>query len=216
MNPALAGVALAVVLGAVLAGSARSARAAILGLIVTMVGTPLLADPVAPPLGLAARLVGAILAGYLLWVAGRGPDARTGGSNVGWPTDAFVAAAAAVVGYGSHGLVGPATGPALAQATGFALAALAVVPVVTGRDVMRIGIGLCLLLGGALLVRTGLGGTPDALEQVLTAGLVATLGGAVAILANAARNDGTAGYDLLSSPGKRSRRALDARPPERP
>ena len=216
MNPALAGVALAVVLGAVLAGSARSARAAILGLIVTMVGTPLLADPIAHPLGLAARLVGAILAGYLLWVAGRGPDARTGGSNVGWPTDAFVAAAAAVVGYGSHGLVGPATGPALAQATGFALAALAVVPVVTGRDVMRIGIGLCLLLGGALLVRTGLGGTPDALEQVLTAGLVATLGGAVAILANAARNDGTAGYDLLSSPGKRSRRALDARPPERP
>ena len=216
MNPALAGVALAVVLGAVLAGSARSARAAILGLIVTMVGTPLLADPIAHPLGLAARLVGAILAGYLLWVAGRGPDARTGGSNVGWPTDAFVAAAAAVVGYGSHGLVGPATGPALAQATGFALAALAVVPVVTGRDVMRIGIGLCLLLGGGLLVRTGLGGTPDALEQVLTAGLVATLGGAVAILANAARNDATAGYDLLSSPGKRSRRALDARPPERP
>ena len=216
MNPALAGVALAVVLGAVFAGSARSARAAILGLIVTMVGAPLLADPVAQPLGLAARLVGAILAGYLLWVAGRGPDARTGGSHVGWPTDAFVAAAAAVVGYGSHGLGAPATGPALAQATGFALAALAVVPVVMGRDVMRIGIGLSLLLGGALLVRTGLGGTPDALEEVLTAGLIATLGGAVAIMAVAARNDGTAGYDLVSSSGRRSRRALDARPSERP
>ncbi len=216
MNPALAGVALAVVLGAVFAGSARSARAAILGLIVTMVGAPLLADPVAHPFGLAARLVGAILAGYLLWIAGRGPDARTGGSHVGWPTDAFVAAAAAVVGYGSHGLGAPATGPALAQATGFALAALAVVPVVMGRDVMRIGIGLSLLLGGALLVRTGLGGTPDALEEVLTAGLMATLGGAVAILAVSARNDGTAGYDLVSSSSRRSRRALDARPSERP
>lgn len=216
MNPALAGVALAVVLGAVFAGSARSARAAILGLIVTMLGIPLLADPVAQPLGLAARLVGATLAGYLLWVAGRGPDARTGGSHVGWPTDGFVAAAAGVVGFGSHGLVGPATGPALAQAAGFALAALAVVPVVTGRDVLRIGMGLCLLLGGALLVRTGLGGTPDALEEVLTAGLVATLGGAVAILAVTARNDGTSGYDLLSSLGKRTRRAPDARPPEGP
>ena len=215
MNPALAGVALAVVLGAVFAGSTRSARAAILGLIVTMVGTPLLADPVAHPLGLAARLVGAVLAGYLLWVAGRGPDARTDGSHVGWPTDTFVAAAAAVVGYGSHGLGAPATGPAVAQAAGFALAALAVVPVVMGRDVMRIGIGLCLLLGGALLVRTGLGGTPEALEEVLTAGLVATLGGAVAILAIAARDDGTAGYDLVSSSGRRSRRPPDARPLER-
>ena len=80
---------------------------------------------------------------------------------------------------------------------------------------MRIGIGLCLLLGGALLVRTGLGGTPEALEEVLTAGLVATLGGAVAILAIAARDDGTAGYDLVSSSGRRSRRPPDARPLER-
>jgi hypothetical protein len=214
VNPALAGVALAVVIGAVIAGSARSARVAILGLVVTMVGAPLLADPLAAPLGLAARLVGAVLAGYVLWVAARGPDARTAGSSVGWPTDAFVAAAAAVVGYGSHGLGAPAGGPAMAQAAGFALAALAVVPVVNGRDVMRMGFGLSLLLTGALLVRTGLGGTPDELEQVLTAGLVATLGGAVAILAVAARTDGSAGYELGSSTRVASRRASDPRPVE--
>ena len=47
VNPALAGVALAVVVGAVVAGSARNARTAILGLVVTMVGAPLLADPLA-------------------------------------------------------------------------------------------------------------------------------------------------------------------------
>ena len=108
MNPALAGVALAVVVGALVAGSARNARTAILGLVVTMVGASALADPLPASLGLAARLVAAILAGYLLWVATRGTGLRTGGSLVGWPTDAFLAAAAAIVGYGSHGLGAPA------------------------------------------------------------------------------------------------------------
>ena len=73
---------------------------------------------------------------------------------------------AAVVGYGSQGLGAPAAGPDLAAAAGFALAALAVLPVVTGRDILRVGIGLMLLLSGALLIRTSLGGTPDPLEQL--------------------------------------------------
>ena len=90
-------------------------------------------------------------------------------------------------------------GPAAASAAGFALGALAVLPVVTGRDILRVGIGLGLLLGSALLVRVGLGGTPDPLEQVLTAGLVAVLGGAVAVLAAAARADGTEGFALSST-----------------
>lgn len=214
MNPALAGVALAVVIGAVIAGSARSARTAVLGLVVTMIGVPFIADPVAAPLALAARLVGAVLAGYLLWVAARGAFTRTGGSRVGWPTDAFLAVAAAIVGYGSHGLGAPAGGPDLASGAGFALAALAVLPVVYGRDVLRIGIGLCLLIGGALLVRTGLGGTPDPLEQVLTAGLVASLGGAVAILAVAAKVDGSAGFGLSEPAPRRARRGADAHPLE--
>lgn len=212
MNPALLGVALAVMVGAIVAGSARNARAAVLGLVVVLVGGPFVADPWPTPASLAARVVGALIAGYLLWVAGRGRTTRTGGSPVGWPTDAFLAAAAAVVGYGSHGLGAPTDGPAIASAAGFALAALAVLPVVTGRDILRIGIGLCLLLSGALLIRVGLGGTPDGLEELLTAGLVATLGGAVAILAVAARADGTDGFDLappwprrLSRPADRDR-----------
>ena len=170
MNPALVGVALAVVIGALVAGSARTARTAILGLVATLVAASVLVDPLPDSLALAARLVAAILAGYLLWVATRGPRLRTGGSLVGWPTDAFLAAVAAVVGYGSHGLGAPAAGPALASAAGFALAALALVPIATGRDVLRVGIGLGLLISGALLVRTGLGGTPDALEELFTAG----------------------------------------------
>ena len=179
-----------------------------------MVGLPLLADPPAAPLALAARLVAAVLAGYLLWIAARGVSIRTGGSLVGWPTDAFLAIAGAVVGYGSHGLGAPAAGPPLAAAAGFALAALSVLPVVHGRDVLRIGIGLALLLSGALLVRTSLGGTPEPLEQLFTAGLVATLGGAVAILAAAARSDGRPGFDLTPTTPQRSSHASDAHPLE--
>ena len=214
MNPALAGVALAVVVGALVAGSARNARTAILGLVVTMVGASALADPLPASLGLAARLVAAILAGYLLWVATRGTGLRTGGSLVGWPTDAFLAAAAAIVGYGSHGLGAPAAGPALASAAGFALAALAIVPIVNGRDVLRVGLGLGLLIGGALLVRTGVGGTPDELEELLTAGLVATLGGAVAILAITARSDGRSDFEMVTLTPHRSSHVTDTRPPE--
>ena len=100
-----------------------------------------------------------------------------------------MAAAAAVVGYVSHGLGAPAGGPDAASAVGFGLAALAIAPILTGRDVIRVGIGLSLLLQGALLVRVGLGGTPSTLEQLVTAGATAALGGAIAILATTARAD---------------------------
>jgi hypothetical protein len=118
------------------------------------------------------------------------------------------------VGYGSHGLGAPATGPVLAAAAGFALAALAVAPVVNGRDVLRIGVGLGLLVTGAILVRTSLGGTPAPLEQLTIAGLVAVLGGATAAVAIAARTDGVVGYDLSVGSGERVRRRPDAHPLE--
>jgi hypothetical protein len=212
VNPALAGVALAVVLGAVVAASARNARSAVLGLILAMVGAAFVSDPPPDSLGLAGRLVGAVLAGYLLWIAGRDTSARTGGSRLGWPAELLVAGAAAVVGYGSHGLGAPASGPVLAAASGFALAALAVAPVVNGRDVLRIGIGLSLLATGAILARTSLGGTPAPLEQLAIAGFVAILGGVTAAVAVAARTDGVAGYDLSVGPGERVRRRPDAHP----
>ncbi len=109
--------------------------------------------------------------------------------------------------------------PSRRQAAGFALAALAVVPVATGRDVLRIGIGLFLLLQAALLVRVGLDGNPSQLEQLVTAALVAALGGAVAALGYAARSDGPGGFDLATEWRVRIRRPLDARrdsprPPE--
>jgi hypothetical protein len=214
VNPALAGVALAVVLGAVVAASARNARAAVLGVVIALVGGTFLADSLSDTLGLAARLVGTVLGGYLLWVVGRGSDVRTGGSRLGWPTELLVAAAAAAVGYGSHGLGAPGAGPALAQAAGFALAALSVAPIVSGRDILRVGLGLAMLVGGAFLVRTALGGTPEPLEQLVIGGLVAVLGGAVAAIAASARADGTGGFEPAPDPGERARRPSDAHPVE--
>ena len=224
MNPALAGVALAIIVGAVVAVSTRDARTAVLGLAITMIGAPVIADPIAATSGLAARVVAAVLAVFLLWVAVREGDAQTGGSRLGWAAEAAVAAAAAIVGYGTHGLGALGLGPAIAQAAGFALAALAVIPLLTGRDILRIGIGLLLLMQGALLVRVGLDGTPSTLEQLVTAGLIVGLGGAVAVLATAARRDGADGFDLAIEPrvgirraiGRRAGREAGARPIEAP
>jgi hypothetical protein len=216
MNPILAVVALAVVGGAVVAVSARDTRTVLLALTVALVASPLLADPLASPLGLAARLVGAVLATYLLWVVARDRgDATllpspTEGSRIGWPAEVLVAAAAFVVGVAAHGLGAPAAGPALASAAGFAVAALALTPVATGRDVVRVGIGLLLLIDAALLVRAALGGTPSEVEELLTATMLVVLAGAVAALAANARADGTGGYAFADPPRGRARREPDA------
>jgi len=218
MNPILAFVALAVVSGAVVVVAARDARTVSVAMAVTLVASPLLADPLATPLGLAARLVGAILATYLLWVVVRKRGgvgmlpSPTSGSRIGWPAEILVAAAAAVVGFAAHGLGAPAGGPPLASAAGFAVASLAVVPVATGRDVIRMGTGLVLLIDAALLVRGALGGTPGDLEQLLAAAMLVVLTGAVAALAANARADGSGGFGLSDPTRVRLRREPDAHP----
>jgi hypothetical protein len=217
MNPILALVALAIVGGAVVVVAARDTRTVLLALAVTLVASPLLADPLSMPLGLAARLVGAILATYLLWVVARDRgDASllpspTEGSRIGWPAEILVAAGAAVVGFAAHGLGAPAAGPPLASAAGFAVAALALTPVVTGRDVVRVGTGLLLLIDAALLVRSALGGTPGEVEQLVTATMLIVLAGSLAALAAGARADGTGGY-VFADPARRVRREPDAHP----
>ena len=216
MNPILAIVALAVVGGAVVVVAARDTRTVLLALVVTLVASPLLADPLSAPLGLAARLVGAILATYLLWVVARDRGetsllpSPTEGSRIGWPAEILVAAAAAVVGFAAHGLGAPAGGPPLASAAGFAVAALALTPVVTGRDVMRVGTGLLLLIDAALLVRAALGGTPGEVEQLVTATMLIVLAGSLAALAAVARADGTGGYTFADPARARVRREPDA------
>jgi len=220
VNPILAAVALVVVAGTVVAVAGRPPRVAILGLAIVLIGSPVLADPLPAPLGLAARFVGAILMAYLLWIAARdrgrvrGPAPLTGGSRIGWPAEALMAASAFVVGFAAHGLGAPALGSSLSSAAGFAVAALAVSATVTGVDVLRVGIGSLLLIDGALLVRAGLGGTPDQLEQLVTTGALIVVAAAIATLARAALADGTGGFDFSAEGRAARRREPDAHPIE--
>lgn len=187
MNPALAGLTCVVIAGAVTAVAAREPRVALLGLLVVLLGAAFLADPLPSPLAMSGRIVAAVLAARLIAIAIRGGDERTAGSRLGWPVEALAAAAAAVVGYGTHGLGAPGGGPPEAQAAGFAIGVLAAAPIVSGRDVFRLGTGSILLLTAGLLVRQAIGGTPSELEELATSGLVVGLGGAVAALTLGAR-----------------------------
>jgi hypothetical protein len=182
VNPLLALVAVAVVGGGVVAVSARDARVALLGLVVALIASPLLADPTPALLPLAARLVSAILAAELVWITLRATTTRTRGSALGWPVEVLVATAAFLVGVGMAGLGVETAGPREAQAAGIALGVLALNPVLFGRDTFRLGVGLVLLVVAAIVLRVALAGTPGALEQLITGGMVVALGGALAVL----------------------------------
>ncbi len=218
MNPILAAIAIVVAAGTVVTVASRDARMTLLGLAVVLIGSAVLADPVPAPLGLAARFVGAILATYLLWVVARDhPRAgtaavSTGGSRIGWPAEALLAVAALVVGFAAHGLGAPALGPPFASAAGFAVAALAIAPTVTGRDVLRVGLGALLLVDAGFLVRAALGGTPGEFEQLITTGTLVVLAGTVATLAGSARADGTGGFGFSLEGRGRRHREPDAHP----
>jgi len=208
VNVLLVGLTAAVVAGAVVAVSAREARASLLGLLVVLLASSLLADPLPGPLPLAARIAAAVLAARLISISIRGLDRPTAGSRLGWPVESLAAAAAGVVGFGTHGLGATALGPALASAAGCALGILAAAPIVTSRDVYRLGTGAMLLLTGGLLVRVGLGGTPSDLEQLVTCGLIAGVGGAVAVVVRGARAATGGDLSVGEDPGAR-------RPPSR-
>lgn len=208
MNPALAALAALTIGGAVLAVAARDVRSAIVGLLVVLVGAPLVADPWPTPLSILVRIAAALLATRFLVISLRG-DPPSGGTRIGWPTEILIGAAAGLVGYGSHGLGAVGLGPAEAQAAGFGLAALAIAPLITGRDVLRIGIGALLLLVAASLVRAGLDAPPTDAEQLIGAMLTIGLGGAVAVISIAARSaGGLAAFDPTAL--ERARRAPDA------
>ena len=193
MNPFQLGAAIALLAGALVALSARDSRWILAGLVASLGLAPLVADPLPSPIAIAARLVAAILGAELLIVALRESRSPTGGAPLGPASIAFAAAAAGVVGYATAGVGSPADGPAIATGAGFALATLAVGPLLLGRDILRIGSATVLLVSAASLVQAGLAGTPGALEQGALAGATIAVLGATAVLAAAALR---AGHDL--------------------
>lgn len=190
MSALLVAVALAVAVGGVLAVSARLPRLAALGLLVVLVGAPLLANPPAP-IPVLARLSGGVLAAYLLWIALRDvPSSR--GTLIGPPTELLAAATGFVGGWLLVGTVGTlsieptalSAGPAIelsaAGGAAAALTVLAVTPVLLARDALRLGVGLLLLLTAVDVGRRAVGMTGSDLLEVAVAIATAAVGGAVA------------------------------------
>lgn len=190
MNPVEAGIAALVVAGAILATAARDPRAAVLGVLVVLLLSPLVATPWPSPLAMLARVAAALLASRLLIAAVRG-DLLVEGSRIGWPGSVLAAIAAAVGGVASHGLGAPALGPATASAASFALVAVALPPLLISRDVVRIGSAAILLVQAAVLLRQGLAVAPSDGEQLVTAALVVVAAGAAAVIAAAGRSAGS-------------------------
>jgi hypothetical protein len=209
VNPALAAIAAVTIAGAVLAVSARDVRATQLGLLVVLLGAPLIADPWPDPLAILVRIAATLLALRLIAIGLRGSDA-TAGTRIGWPAEALVGGAAAVIGFGSHGLGAAGLGPAEAQAAGFALVGLAVAPLFLGRDVLRLAVGALLLLVGATAIRAGLDPSPSEGEQLVNALLTIAIGGAIAVIAAAARAAGGLDAIDVGRPGEAVQRPPDA------
>ncbi len=215
MNPALAAIAAITIAGAVLAVSARDVRATLLGLLVVLLGAPLVTAPWPDPLSVLARIAATLLAVRLVSISLRG-DLTTNGTRIGWPAEALLAGSAAVVGFGSHGLGAAPLGPAEAQATGFALVVLAVAPLFAGRDAMRLSVGALLLLVGATAIRTALDAPASQAEQLVGALLTIALGGAIAVIVVAARAAGGLAAVDAATIGPAAVRPPDAhRPAER-
>ncbi len=165
----------AVVAGAVLSVTARDGRVVAIGMLLAMFAAPLVASPLPETVSVAARIVGAVLASYLLWTSAREPRQWGLGSAVGVAAETAFAAAAFAVGL-SISPVSPLPGPQVAQAAGLALVALAVVPLF-GRDVMRVGVGVVLLiLGSTLLMAAWLGSTPPLAHLAVAALLTGAAG----------------------------------------
>ena len=176
--PSLA--AVVVVAGAVLAMSARDGRVVVIGLLVTMVGSPFIASPLPESLAITARIVGGLVAAYMLWLAVSSGSVENLGSSLGPIAEAAVAAAAFVVGL-SIAPVDPIVGVLPGQAAAAALIALAIIPMV-GRDIFRIGSAVALgSIGAVLLVETWSGPIP-ALGQLAVAGLLAGIAAATNLL----------------------------------
>jgi hypothetical protein len=194
MNLALAAIALAVAGGGVIAASSRDLRAALNGLAVVLVGSTLIVDPLPSPATLGVRIVGGLLVVAILQAQLQdAPSDVDPGSRLGWLAVSLIACAAALGGIGialglattSSGEIGAAPLDAatvaagiLGTGTAMALFAVGATPAALGRSGAQRAIGLVIVVQAAILLRVGLAGPPDDLEQIAVVGLL--LAGAVA------------------------------------
>ncbi len=178
--------ALASVAGAVLVTTARDSRLAVLGLMTATIASSFVASPFPGSLAVTARVLGAILAAYLLWTAASAAPTGNSGSILGPVAEACAAVAAYLLGLAIRP-VDPLGGLPEAQAAGLAVLVLAVAPLAS-RDALRVGMGVLLLaLGGSLIIAAWSGQPggalqPPDLEQFIVAVLLVGVAGATSLL----------------------------------
>ena len=185
MTPLLVAAGALVAVGAAVAVGARDPRGAVLGALVALVFAPFVADPLPASPELAFRIVAGILAAFLLLVAARGAGGEAP-PPLGLPATLAAAAAAFAAGLGATAVGLPAFGPGAALAAGLACFAVAIPSVMRAGAPFQLGTALVVLLGGGLLVRGGLVGTPPALEILVAGAALAALAGTVLALARSA------------------------------
>jgi hypothetical protein len=172
--------AAAAVLGGIIAISARDARVVVVGLLLAMCAAQLAASPEPANQAIAFRVLGSLLAAYLLWTSTRSRVIEAEGSGIGVVAECTVAAAAFAAGW-FVAPVKPLAGPHVAQAAGIALIAISIVPL-TGRDVLRVGAGATtLVLGGSMLLQAW-AGQPSSLWHISLTALLVGLVGATSLL----------------------------------
>jgi hypothetical protein len=194
--------AVAVVVGGLLAVSARDVRLVSAGLLLAIAATPLVASPLPDPLPIAAWLVGGLLASYLVLAAARANELTSSGSAIGPIAEAAAAATAFIVGLRILPVLQQSAPPdataavaaqfadtahaaTAAQAAGLALLVISLVPLI-GRDVLRIGIGIVLTtLGLALLMNAWVGALSPLANYGMAILVVGVAGAACAVLGRA-------------------------------
>ena len=200
MTIALVAIILAIGAGAVVAVSTSEPAAAAIGLAVVMVGSALLADPLPSAAILGVRIVAGLLAATLIRSAVAGSERQP--SSLGWPAEAMLATAGAVVGLGLalalETLAGPGgvngtgdagsaalTVMALTTAAGTSLLVLGAAPSIHGQPGMRRAVGLVLLTQAVLLIRIGIAGSAVDFEEIASAALLVAAAATGAALARA-------------------------------
>lgn len=180
MNPILLAAGALVVAGGIGCVAGRRATHVAGGAALLLAASPLLADPMPSGILIAERLVGAALAGELLWLALRG-RVVAGSSSLGWPPLALIAIAAFAAGFGVQRIV-PGAGTAEALGTAAALFSVAAVAIAGRPDGVHTGFAALVLVAASETLRLGLSGRTSALESLLVAGLSIAVAGVVALL----------------------------------
>ena len=191
--------ALTAVAGGVLAILVRDSRAVAAGLLLMLVAASLTSSSTPQALIVALRVIGGLLAAYLILMAARSRSISSEGSTIGPVAEIGIAAAFFGVGWWASPVT-PLPGSLAAQAAGIALIGIAVVPLL-GRDVFRVGVAGATLVVGISLLLDAWTGTGPVLQQLLITLLFVCIAGAASLL-------------LSPTPARRFAQAVAAGPAE--